>query len=910
MVASNGTPGWFRACVVVCAGWLASAPAAAQAQDAPVDEVQRLRAHLAQPGVDGREAREGAIEQLLTMPRADAHAVLLEALARGEDPDQVRLAIVTSLQRHLLLAPAAQFGGASGRVRDQLVVDYLRVLAKSWRALRGQAGEPDADPVLRGARASLQRLPPREVDAAARTLLTSVESDDQIDVMRCLADLQQTLFASTIAERLEAADEAVRIGARNALRLLICSEHEITSKAQFAAWHAQHGSLRYVDLVERAARRGAAPQQKVNAELARVRVDAAREIVRAHVNRSPGIDWAAVSARVIVDDTEVLDACLELLQTALPTLAEDASVARAAFCRELLARYRREPTAVAPRRARLLEVAAYLGRPDDAELAGELTKELLAQLASAEVPAQLAALRGLRRFPLPETRARLVAYAKGLLADPAATERIVAALTTLSTRGTPRWHAPSPGDPDRSDWLALVAAVCRSEAGDLRDLGLALAQTPDQRDQRVAEMFHLLVELVRDPALPAKYRALCVTQVHAWRNDTDFADPWLRLLHDLLRDAAPELRQRAAESLAAVAEAVDSRRTDRIGTTLGVLRESLAAETEPAVFRALVETVQVCGREPLLSERAIGVLKHALAAATDPVPTEQAFRVEPLLQALTAIGADPRADRGQWLAAGEPLYEHRRRQSLRLILTSHGAADLIKDVGGEPGLAERARRAVRLIVLAALLKPSREAWNSTEELRNEARDVRAAFGALDTVDEKARLDAPDHRMLRLEVELVAGKPQDVVQRATAWLANGSAAAWTDEQSDRIRAIAAEAQLLLGRPDAARKLLDERGSDAADDAAVRELECKVARALVATDLAGAVELLQRVWRRTSTDDPAFRTRLVEWMQLRIRLDPALRDETLRTGEQHAELFRAPDCPTDVREAWTSVRGSRS
>lgn len=105
-----------------------------------------------------------------------------------------------------------------------------------------------------------------------------------------------------------------------------------------------------------------------------------------------------------------------------------------------------------------------------------------------------------------------------------------------------------------------------------------------------------------------------------------------------------------------------------------------------------------------------------------------------MLQALATIGSDPRADRGQWLAACAPLLEYRRRQSLRLILSNHAAIDFAKDVvASDAGLAERARTAMNLIIETAALKPVRDAWSSSEELMREAREVRAAFGALDAL---------------------------------------------------------------------------------------------------------------------------------------------------------------------------------
>ncbi len=912
MAATNGRRGSARVALagVMCA-LLATT---ATAQQNP-DEIARLAAMLAEPGADGREARERAIEQLLASDRAEAHAVLHARLRAADDPDGLRLAIASSLQRHFVLAPETQFGGAAGTQRQRLLAEWLRVIVPSWRELRRNAEDPGSNPVRSAARMALQRLPARELDTVARTLLAGGVAEEKVLVMRCLADMQHTLFAATLAEQLDAADAVVRAGAQDALQLLTCSDEPIRTRDQFAAWSAQYGTLRYVDLVERAARRVASPNERLRDELARLHVEAAREIVRAHITRSAAIDWAAVQGRVCVADPAVLDACLELMQTVVPTAGDDASPARQALCRALVQRFRAEPPDAVARRAALLEVAAYLGRGEDAELATELRALLVAQLDVDDVVARSAALRGLRRYPTAETRSRLVLLARqsfAALPSTAGRALLEQVLATLSSRAAPRWLAPSPTDADKADWLQLVDDACRTdEALGLRDAALALGHVLDARDQRVPEVFDLLLGLVRDARLDTKFRSTCAIHLQGWRAETTVAEAWVAAQQELLADAAPELRTQAAESLVMLVDSADPKRADWINGTILAVRSRLASERDPAVFRKFVECVQDLGRQPAMPEMAIGALRYALDELGATVAAEQQFRLDPLLQALATIGGDPRADRGQWLAACDPLLVHRRRQSLRLILQNHGAADLAVDVNKPDGsLAERARRAMRLLIETATLKPPRESWTSSEELQREARDVRAAFGALDALDEPQRLDGGQHRLLRLEVDLATGKPQDVVQRGAAWLANGNGRPPQDaEHRSRMQLLVAEAQLLLGRAADARKLIDERDEGAVVDAVVLDLEARIARALVATDLAGAVAMLDRVVRRTAVEDAAFRARLVEWMQLRLRLDPALREETLRVAASHAPLFAAADCPAELREAFEQLHTQR-
>src|SRR5436190_3409895 len=103
--------------------------------------------------------------------------------------------------------------------------------------------------------------------------------------------------------------------------------------------------MRYLDILELRARAGTAPLIAAKEKLAQERVERAREVVRAHVSRTPGIDWAAVQAKVIVEDPKVLDACLEVLQQTLPNapLTDDSAPARQEFCRALLQRFRQTP---------------------------------------------------------------------------------------------------------------------------------------------------------------------------------------------------------------------------------------------------------------------------------------------------------------------------------------------------------------------------------------------------------------------------------------------------------------------------------------------------------------------------------------------------------------------------------------
>src|SRR5690606_7211477 len=153
-----------------------------------------------------------------------------------------------------------------------------------------------------------------ELDAAARALMTTIEPKDRVTVLRCLADMQQTLLAKTIADQLEVPEQIVRAGAQKALQLLTYADIPIRTLAEFEAWSARFGTMRYVDLVERAARNGPASTGRLRDEIERLRVNHAREYVAVLVAGKPGINWAAVQERTLSDGPAVLDACLQALQ--------------------------------------------------------------------------------------------------------------------------------------------------------------------------------------------------------------------------------------------------------------------------------------------------------------------------------------------------------------------------------------------------------------------------------------------------------------------------------------------------------------------------------------------------------------------------------------------------------------------
>lgn len=894
----------------------------AQIANGQGEDLARLQAMLGQPGADGREARETAVGRLVTMSIPAAHRILQQTLVLERDVDDLRGSILNALRQQLRALPAQQFGGAQADVRREIVTGYVAVLSRFWRKL-GEEGDT-ADPIRSGARAVLQRLHPRELEESLRTLLAAGSQQDRVALLRTVADLQQTCLAPMLSEFVENEEREVGEAARTALRLLTFHDGEFATRAQFAEWYATHRDIPYVDLAERAARDAERRAARAREEQDRIRIDAAREFVRAHTSRKPGIDWTAIQARTLVDDPAVVDACLELLSQALAggLPPDDSVLPRQAFCRSLLQRWRAVPGDQVRRRSLLLEVAACIARPEESELAGEIVGLLINQLDARTPEQQVAALRGLRRFPSVESRVRVVRFAtEAMKRGPAGRQPLEAAIRTLASRTAPRWFAPGDADPDKGEWLALIQQLCRSaEWSELREVTLQLTLSLDARDQRLPEVFTILLDLAKDRNLDSKFRSTCLIHLQGWRDQQALAESWVAAMRALLDDQAPEVRQLAAESLARLTEVVDPRRSTWIAGTIVTLRDRMRTEPVPNVLRALVDCMQACGREPQMPEKAIGALNVVLGDLGSPIPQEHQFRLEPLLGALATIASDPRADRGQWLGACRFLEMFEKRQSLRLVLQNHAAIDLAKDVSSaDGGTAERAREAMLWTIRTALLKAPKEPWTGSDELTREARDVRVAFGALDSLEESQRLDEPRHRLLRLEVELACGKFQDAAQRASGWLAGltttpavpggANRPGFDVDQRDRLRCLAAEAQLGLNKPDLAAKLLAERDGDHSNDSRSADLEARIARALQVDDPAAAATLFEHVLRATPVEDAQFRGRLLDWANARLRQDPSSRVTVLAEVERHAGLFDAQDCPAELRSAFQQLRGQR-
>lgn len=892
-------------------------------QDNAAQAVDRLRAELYVAGAEGLAQREQAIEHLLSLPSEAAHAALCERLLDADDPDLVRVRVLESLVRRLRNPIDPVFGSGQKDARRQLalVALYAKALLPFWFDERAIESAPPG-PLGGLARQCIMLMPARTLIAALRAIVVDAQADMpmRLAALRAAGDSQDLLFADFLAEHLVDEDAQIRGAARTALRYLTFRDATFESRDQYDSWRAQNAQRTYVELAEEAARRGARRDREHQEQLAAVRTQAAAEVVYALTEKRKGIDWARVQQRALVDDPAVLRACLEQLRGTLAdaTFADDGA-ARTAFVRALLQRYQKALTqavdgSLLP--ALLLEVAALSVRPSDSELAGEVAAELLAQTKSGAGALQAAALRGLRRFPSPEARAAIVELALACLSQlPERDSLLSLALQTLATAGDNPWRAPSEAAADRMAWLLLVRSVC---LGDLprerRNEGVAVALQLDREGKRVLEAFDLLLEIANDPAREPDYRTACLISLQGWRDHPTRASVLIQALASLLGDAERDVRLFAADSLARLPDAPEEQKRSWIGTITAALRERLQTEMNSAVQRSMLACLVASSRDPGSPEAAIGALNVALDGIRLPVPEEQQPRTLALLQTLTEIAADPRANQGQWIGACEMLLRHERRRMLRHVLVSHNAVQLAREVRSQDAsLAQRARSAMRYLLLAALQKPQAESWQSSDELRQEARDVRTAFESLPPGAKLPEsIDAPAMRLLRLECLLATDNLVEVAALGKAYLDDKAPAeyeALSVVQQDAVCFLMAEAHLRGGRlPEAVAALARVQQATGTDPRMVDFAE-RIGRGYLATDAAKAVEWLQSALAGTAEESPAFRTRFALLWQAKVKADPQQREAALAEIERRAALFDAPDCPEEARQAIAQLRGDK-
>jgi hypothetical protein len=889
-------------------------------QEAQLDPIARLAADLDRPGPDGRESRTSAVERLLSTPDLAAHQLLQRRLLRA-DQLELRGEILTALSRRLsnLADPVLGAAAADESLREELLLCYVETLAPYWQGETGDDGLLPDDALRTVARRCLLRMPKRELAAGLRRVAGDAEREMGLRkaALRAAGDGQDLYLGSLLADFLAAPEVELRAAAQRGLRLLTFRSQDFTSREDFDAWYAALGDRGYFELLEVAARSVGSSLRQKQQELARVQRQAAADYVRAVTEARDRVDWVQVQARAMVDDG-ALRACLTELQMTLSSgLRAGDAVSRQNFARALLARYR-EADQDTVLRGMMLEVAAYLVRASEGELAAEIANELMEQLVAKDPELQLAALRGLRRYPSAEARAAVVTVAQGAALQPLVRGKVlVQALQTLATSAEPEWRAPTSTAADKEAWLQLLREVAfGGSTKELRSLVMAVALRPDRDGKRVPEVFTMLLELARDAGMDVAFRTQALIKLMEWRDDEERLRTLVQELTELLADRERDVRQYAATTLARLPDAPKELKSQWITSLLRTLRERLGSEEDPGVLNVMVECLIACKNDPGTPGQVIGVLLAVLDQVGMPVPAEQEGRVNRLLQALMEVAADQRAGKNQqWLAAGSMLLSHKRRALLRYVLESQNVVALASDVASEDQTtADRARQGVRLLLLTALLKPQERSWTENDELRREATDVRAAFDVLGANERlPENVDDPDLRLLRLSVLVALQRSGDAIALAQRWLTETPPQDHTmlgPEQQDRVRLYCAQALLQEGKPiEAEQQIAAIEPDRAVAPGAIRTVE-SVGRALLGVDVQKALSWLQRVLEATTETDPAFRSRLVLSWQARVQATPNDLPNVLVEIDRRGALFDAPDCPQELKDAIQQLRGAKA
>lgn len=891
------------------------------------DDLDAVRLTLTQPGPEAAEARQACIERVLARRDLAAHAVLQEFTGPDAQHAQVRQEILVALARRLGAGLDPFVVAVDGGTRDEVAASWLMALVPHWAGDADRSERLAPEPVRDLARTCLVRLPQSTlVQGLAALCGRSSDTATRIAAMRAAADSQSLLLApvlalyvgKTTAQDGTRDEERIRSCAQRCLQNLTFVVEPFTDEVSFELWRERNATRRYLDLAEAAARSAPAQREIEMRAFEQGLRQLNADLVAALMRTRNGVDWPRIQDIVTADSpVGTTDACLarllEILRQEMP--GESQPQPRLVFVKALLAQLRGTEERLVDRRALMLEVCAMLTRPADTDLATEVTELLLPQLDSMFAALRLAALRGLARFPSVPVRAAVVRTCRSALAQqgPDALDTARTALQTLGSRGEPPWVAPLTEDADHQDWLSLLREALHgaSTTNELRTGALAMAAMKDGKGARLPQAFDALLAIAKDASLPFELRTSCLVQLQDFQSSGERFVAFVTEICNLLADADKEVRLFAANLIARMPEQGESRRRDWIRTALDAVRDRLLAEPDAGVLRALTAVVITCAEAPGSPEQAMGPLLAALGELKPPVAPEQQFRIEPILQAVTTIAASPQAGPGNWLLACDELLRHERRRMVRHVLSSQRAAtlaDKVKDP--DPVVAEGARRAVLVIVQAALLKPATEPWST---LREEAVEVRSALLALDQL--QVSTDAPAMRLLRLGVFAALGQPQEVFGAASRYLAptdvpNKDAEPLSPRDKDAVRLFAAEAAVALGKREDGKRLLEERDRALDQDPATLDVVEKLGQSFLDLNdepsLRQAAPLLNRVLQATPATDARYRARLLAWARAAVRLGTDERTQAAALLQSKADLFAAADCPAEQRAEFDRLR----
>lgn len=855
-----------------------------RSQAAP--DLDTLRQVLTQPGPDARIEREAAVETLLSRTDTASHDVLREVVRRGPDADGLALTVLSQLRRKLANPHDAVFG--NGEREKGVGRGYVPALAALFSA--PALGNEAATKLREEARQCVAALSAVDRRRAFETLLTNSEPELRRGAMMLVGCSRDLGLAPMLAAALDAPDSAA--AARDALARLTFVD-SFASKEQFDQWWADHDNSSYLVLAEQAAQR-ARDGRGVALRRAEARsMEILVELVDALAARD-NVAWARIAERALADDPPgSMRLCLERLRDVLARAPRHGGVAADRLA--LLARLQAhlgEATLLPELHAVLLEVCAYLVAPGEDKQAEEVGNLLRQGLAHEAATVRRAAALGYARFVTVDAT-RLLVQA-GVRARAAGEQAVLGAV--FASLAAPARSAPH-DDPDTfAAWLALVDGVLRDDTApeSVREAALAVLTQKGPHGKHLDQVFKVLIGVTLNRAQTplARERASVLLLPHAAAAPVA-ARTYVDTLIELLTDPEKRMRLKGAQLLQSLPKHNEFAAEWR-GRVISAVGEVLAKETDEGVLRALVTCLerQVDPEKPDLEP----VIARLCLALEEMVGVSGARR-QFLVSALAGQAATQGLDTIQWVRAAETLLQLGERRELRNVIERQVPVELAERPDVRPQVL---RLALECVVRTALLKPRGEAWT-----KGEAQDVLAAMALLDRQATSAQ--PVEWLLLRIEVSVVVGRFDDVLQRAKQALDAGSL---DPTGRDRVRVAMLRANLGINNIDEAQRLL-ENGVAAGDPATVAQLREEIGLAMLRLERPkDALALFVEAQQATAESDPLYPRRLLRRLDAEERADPAARAAILQRLLAREALFAGTEVAAEVRVEFDQLKGRLS
>lgn len=859
--------------------WCAEAPATAPAtgpQDQP-SPLELARAALDQPGADHRLPRENAVKTLLSMTGQPAHIALQDRLRGGDDTDGVSRYILEELDRRISHPNDSLFGISNGDAGAMLLKSYVPALVSAFIE-EGPDAEVGKHRRLRvKALGCLLHMPARARLEGLQAMLAPGIQDLEMQraALRAAASCRETGLARLLGDQLQGDLSEI---AQQGLKQLTFENFGTgrEGKTDFDKWWEENSGKTYLELVENVARIAEAVQDEQNDKLIKTQV----QLLEALVSQQT-VKWQNIHELVLADDpTGAMRACLTKLADILQFKDYDGNAveARIEFHSALRQRF---PEAKIEEKVLLLEIAAYLIRPQEDRERKEMEAVLVQELGSEYLVLRLAALRGLQRFPSPANRAAVVRVAKDSLAS-SGQDELTTLIMALGTLHRPGWHAPSPAETDYPEWIQVLRQVFyRTDASELLEEGIDVALVADEGGGHLTEVFGLLMELAAAPEVEINHRIKVLLTIGAFITSEN-ADSYLTSVLNLLDDDRFEIRVKAAQLLAELPEPRDIEMEEWLLQVRQKVAGRLPHEMHEEVFQALVDCLY--GLSNNHPENVIAIFKNAM----EILPENQVSHREIVITALTKLGLRTDLEVVQWQIAADVLLENDHRDAALAILSKHQAGDL---AGQAP---EDVQRGLELLVRAALRKPAGPSLHSEAE----ALQVLAAFAKLDTDFGVVQNDLA-HQLLRIQLHNVLEHNGDIIGLGSSFLQGG--AALSAELRDQVLILMARAQLREGEAEDARQTMERLSETGAKTIPALAVCHQIGKRLMTQEssAARAVDVLTKVVDDTRPEADEYRERFLDLVEATLTADPGKRTEVAQMLEAKKPLFEADDCPPDEK-----------